>query len=259
MAKLWHDHMILLICLMISGLLLIVFLLLQWMESPILVLEGKWLILAGVPVLVGLIAGGYIKKFKGFGVELETVLERPVTDLSLVATDAMFTLSGDMKEGIERLRYLTREQIEGTKRLGFISGRPHYYIPEAVHEYFNALSYLEYIEIKKEPGEFISLIPMGVFREQPTGDRLNEKKFNPREIAHLVYALETNTVLKEYEAVSIDTTVQKNTDLLMALKTLHGSRKKMAAVIDENHRFIGLLPETEIEHRIAEAILAVKK
>ncbi|ODB92812.1 hypothetical protein A3197_20795 [Candidatus Thiodiazotropha endoloripes] len=70
LLKFWSHHTALVIGAIVSIVLLATFLLFQYNESNVLKLESRWLLVAGVPLLAALIVGGYIKSFKGFGVEL---------------------------------------------------------------------------------------------------------------------------------------------------------------------------------------------
>jgi len=74
MVKFWVQHTSLAIGAVISIFFLVTFLTFQYNQSEMLKLESRWLLVAGVPLLAALIVGGYIKSFKGFGVELEAIL-----------------------------------------------------------------------------------------------------------------------------------------------------------------------------------------
>jgi hypothetical protein len=259
MAKIWREHMILLICCLVAVLLLVLFGLLKWLGSSVLNLEAKWMIIAGVPILIGLIAGGYIKKFKGFGVELETELEKPVEDLHLTATDAMIKLPRITKDDLSKLETFTPEQIKGTKRLGFTSSRKHDYISEATRMYFEKLRFLEFVEVKNPSDEFLCLIPIEIFREPPASGQADVRRYNMYQIDRFIHALEEDKTLLEFGPVCITTTVLKDADLVSALKILRNNAKKEAAVVDADNQFVGLITEAEIERRIADGVLAVAK
>jgi hypothetical protein len=258
MKQILREHLILILCTSISVMLLIVFFILQINDNSALKLDGKWLAMVGVPLLVGLIAGGYITKFKGFGVELETRLKNPVTVLRLKAVDAIMFLHGDEKQSAGRLKNLSEQQIKNTKRLSFITGRINYYGIEAIAEYLRTFRNLEYIEIKKESHEFVCLIPVELFRTFSgyRDDRYFE--INYAEIENFIFELEHDTTMDYYSPQSVSLTVKQNIDLLGALRVIHESPKKKVAVIDKDNRLIGLLTEIEVDHCIAEAVLETK-
>lgn len=75
--------------------LLLLFGVLQEREAKFLELSSQWILISIFPILVSLFVGGYISKFKGFGVELESALNTSVTtSVDLRATDALENLLG---------------------------------------------------------------------------------------------------------------------------------------------------------------------
>ena len=67
---------VLLVCLMVIRA--------RWPE--LLDISSAWIGIAVLPIVVGLLAGGYVKTFKGFGIEVEAALAGSVTaDLSAVS------------------------------------------------------------------------------------------------------------------------------------------------------------------------------
>jgi CBS-domain-containing membrane protein len=117
----------------------------------------------------------------------------------------------------------------------------------------NALRNLEYIEVKKESGEFICLVPVEEFRRR--GDNNYIEKFNNHEVQRFVDALGKNEVPKVYSNVCVSLTIRQDTPLLTTLKVLRNNGRKAAAVVTAENYFVGLLTEQEIEHRIADEIL----
>ena len=62
--QIWEAHRLLVTCAVISSVLLVVFSALQMSGSPILNLSVQWILVAGVPLLVALVADGYIRDIK---------------------------------------------------------------------------------------------------------------------------------------------------------------------------------------------------
>jgi len=245
--------------LVVGSLLSILFLggfaFLQAHGSPILRLDAKWVAAAGVPLLVALIVGGYITKFKGFGFELETSLNSPVSSVALKVAEAIATVPGDEKESIARLPDFTRDQIARTKRLSFVSGRRQYYGVEAVMRYFKALRSLEYVEVKAESGEFLCLIPIQEFQRRPGRTR---EQFSYPEIDRFLEALGQGNVCQDYGHVCISLSVRRDESLVAVLESLRQANRSIAAVTNAEKQFIGVVTEQDIEHRIVEAVLASK-
>jgi hypothetical protein len=244
-----------LVCAAISLGLLVSFAALQVRGSSILNLDAKWLATAGLPLLVGFVVGGYITKFKGFGLELESKLRSPVVTLNLTATSSMATLPGDEKLSVSRLDDFTEDQVDRTKRLSFITGRLDHYDPSAIISYLTALQNLEYFEVKKETGEFVCLVPVLEFKRRTNQN--NENKFSYHEVQRFVAALEANKVSIDYSHVCVSLTVSQDTSLLGTLRVLSDNGKKVAAVVTAKHILVGLLTEQEIEHRIANEIMSL--
>jgi len=90
----------------ISLILLAVFGWLQTKDSKLLQLPSQWLAMAVLPIIVALFIGGFINRFKGFGVELESTLKAPVASLSLTAYDAVADIPGDEKRSFMYLEGL---------------------------------------------------------------------------------------------------------------------------------------------------------
>ncbi len=72
-----------------SGLLLLIFMALKYSNSPVLSLDIQWLFVALVPILIGLIVGGYVREVKageyGVGFATDEILAKsqPVPDSSV--------------------------------------------------------------------------------------------------------------------------------------------------------------------------------
>lgn len=164
-AKFWSQHTALAIGAICSLVLLATFFWFQHDSSNILKLESRWLIAAGVPLLAALIVGGYIKSFKGFGVELEASLNKPVTNIELSATEAMEQMDADEKRSISYLHQLQDSKKRKISRLVLVQGRRDYYRAHALQEYLNLLSGLRYFEIRNNEGKFIALLRVGIFKQ----------------------------------------------------------------------------------------------
>jgi len=154
---------IILVTSLISICLLSIFFTLQLINSDILNLDVKWIIVSASPVIIGLILSGIIKSFKGFGVELElNLLEKlesgligkvecfPTTELTKQSTNFLFSMSEEKRNSIERLQ--------------LISGKKNYYDYYALNEYFQNLHKLKYVEIIDDNGKFKALLSASNFK-----------------------------------------------------------------------------------------------
>ncbi len=230
---------------------LVVFFYLQSQNSPVLSLDTRWIGLALVPVLVALMAGGFIRKFKGFGIELETLLQNPVGEVSLVARDALHEVPGDEKRSmayIDRMSEAERARIE---RLSFVSGLEGYYSPDAIVWYFERLPSLKYIETKKQDGRFVALFPAMTFysAEQPEMSRIDS----------LIGALQTGQVAEALASQAVVDTVTADEKLIDILQKVRASRYGYLPVISTQHILVGVITTQAIEKRIADEVLAARK
>jgi CBS domain-containing protein len=247
----WNEHTVLSLGAVISVLFLAVFFGFQHYQADILKLESRWLIASGVPILVALLVGGYVKSFKGFGIELEASLQKPVSNLDLSATEGMADIQGDEKRSIKYLHDLTPSQRRRISRLSFVMGRKDYYQTYAVKQYTRELDRLKYFEIKGLDGKFLALLPVSDFKQN------NEISFEV--IDGFIRSLEEMTINQTYGGMLITNCVGEDTDLIEALKLMRSKRTRSLAVTDNKGVFIGLLNERSIEKRIVDNVLSAKE
>lgn len=247
----WNEHTAMSVGAIVSLLMLSAFFLFQYQQANILKLESRWLIASGVPILAALFIGGYIKSFKGFGVELEASLHKPVSNLELTATEGMAEILGDEKRTISYLHNLSSSQRRRISRLSFVIGRANYYRTYAVEQYVRELDRLRYFEIKNNEGKFVALLPISDFK--------NKNEINSEAIDNFIRSLEEMTIKQVYGDLLITLNIGEGVDLIDALKLMRSKRTKRLAVTDENGAFIGLLTESSIEKRIVDNVLFAKE
>jgi len=249
--KLWTQHTALAIGTVTSIVFLVTFLVFQYNQSEVLKLESRWLLVAGVPLLAALIVGGYIKSFKGFGVELEASLSKTVTNIDLAATEAMEEVSGDEKRSITYLHRLNAREKRQISRLVLIQGRQDYYRPYALGKYLHELRGLKYFEIRKEDGKFVALIPVSEFR--------SDREINDNLLGKLIHVLEQSQVLQSYSRLVITSHITEETGLIESLKIMRKQKIQQLVVLDENGVFLGVLLSKAVEKRIIDDVLVAKE
>jgi len=72
-----------------------------------------------LPLLLTLFLGGFITRFKGLGIELESTLKAPVTSLKLTASDAIIDSPGNEKSSMMYLDNLSMEEKLSSRWLLF--------------------------------------------------------------------------------------------------------------------------------------------
>ncbi|MFY0483355.1 hypothetical protein ACI6PS_12195 [Flavobacterium sp. PLA-1-15] len=122
LKNLFNKHKILVIFSSISFLLLITFITFQYFQFSGLDLDVKWLIVSGIPILIGLLIGEYIKSFKGFGIEIESSLkaELPSKLISPISEESIVDVNSLDKRSLEYLQNLSFEEIQKISRLRFV-------------------------------------------------------------------------------------------------------------------------------------------
>ena len=240
----------------ISILLLLALGWLQSVEAKFLNLSPQWLAIAILPVLVALFVGGFITRFKGFGVELETTLRSPVASLNLTASGAVADIPGDEKRSLEYLHNLPYEKKLATQWLLFRSGRQGFYTPHGIEQYARELPNLEYFQIRTESGEIICFIPISTFRD-PIQTQHGALDFDKLEL--LVQAIEQNEVPGTFKESAITLTVSNDQSLVDVLKKMRAENVEFAAVISAHGKYLGVVFAHDVERRIADSVLATTK
>jgi hypothetical protein len=227
-----------------SLLVLVAVLVLQETGSSILNIESRWLYVAGIPILVALIVGGYIVKFKGFGLEIETRLKNPLGISNLKVMDAQEAKPGQEKEDLHVLEGMTVSGRAAKERLMMYTGRNNY-VDWAVHEYLVALPNLQFIEIRDEKERFGCLIPIDIVK-------------NAQDTKKLVDAISNNRVTSEFPQA--ETEYVKTTDnLLTILPKVRESKHGWLPVVKDRKIFIGIITKESIEEKIADEVLAAQQ
>lgn len=231
--------------------LLAMFLVFQGFGLSLLKLEPRWLIVSGVPLLAALLVGGYIKSFKGFGVELEAGLKKPVSSIKLSATEALEELDGDYKRGLDHLHQLAALERRRIGRLVFFEGRRNYYQADILEEYLKELRGLKYLEIRSVSGNYLGLIPLQEFKKRAN--------LNYERILDLIRQLEQSSTSQAFRHVMISKTVSMQADLLHTLKTMRQHNLIALTVLGEDEQVVGVLSIRDVERKVLDAVLAAKE
>jgi hypothetical protein len=244
-----------------SIILLITFSIMEIFDSKILTLDIKWLIVSGIPILIGLFLSGMIKSFKGFGIELETSLSEKL-NFELVGTIESYPSLEITKQSMQYLFNMPQKQKLKIERLQFEYGKVGYYEPVVVKDYINALSRLRYIEIIDSEGRFFGLLPAGKFR---TDLKYDHSEMNVKNIELLIKSIERSNIQANFNDFITDS-IKKNDSLLEAYKkfTLSGQGKhfngdQFLPVVDSNDKMIGYTTRNKLSNKISEQVLKANK
>jgi hypothetical protein len=236
----------------VSIVLLLVLGVLQTVDAQFLRLPIHWLAIAILPVLFALFTGGFITRFKGFGVELETTLKAPVGSLNLTASDAVADIPGDEKRSLSYLHGLSNDKKLATKWLLLRSGRENYYTAHGIEEYLRALPNIQYFEVRSESGDIICFIPISVFRDDTQQYNDNIKRDSLR---RFITAIEDDNVTDSFLGSTITLKVKSEQGLVDVLKAMRAENVELAAVVSTRGRYLGVIFADEVERRIADTVL----
>jgi hypothetical protein len=255
------DKKILLFASIASLSLLLILFIFQNYDSNILKLDIKWIIVAGVPMMVGILYSGIIKSFKGFGIELETNLAEKI-ELSLIGTMDCYPSPELSKETMGILYGLTLEQKSKIERLQFVYGKRGYYESSAIIEYIRELKSLKFVEIINSEGRFIALLPINKFKREINQGFSDE---SDRRIELLIRSIGNESISDDFNDLITDT-IKKDDSLLQAFKKFNNSKQgkshngdQILPVIDSNDKMIGLTRRNKLTNRIAEQVLKSEK
>ncbi|MFC1863449.1 hypothetical protein ACFL1Z_05805 [Thermodesulfobacteriota bacterium] len=232
---------------------LIIFLIvfyLQMKESDILQIESRWLLVCGIPVLIALIVGGYIQKFKGFGVEIEARLKSRLGNVGLKAQDALEQVEGQDKGDLSFLYDTPEEKLAEIERLILVMGRKNYYGVYALKEYMERLRNLKFIEIQDNQGKFLYILPASVFIEG------NNIKMNL--IERFIQNLEEGNIDNSLITMTENDYVKTVEPLIGILPKVRESIHGWLPVLNKQRKLMGVITKESIESRIADDVIAAK-
>ncbi len=239
----------------LSVLLLIGFGILKEIDAKFLNLSSQWIFISILPVLVSLFVGGYISKFKGFGVELESALNASVSaSIELKATDAISDIPGDEKQSLEYLHNLPKDKALSIRWLVFESGRKGYYTPYGIKEYLEKLPNIEFLEVRTKEGSFVCYLPIDAFKLQGS----SSERFDMNQLEKFVRAIDIEDVKGQFLGVAISLTVKSSNSLVEVLRSMRDENVDMAAVASDSGRYLGVLFSRDVEKKVADAVLTSK-
>jgi hypothetical protein len=246
---------------LISIILLILFLILEYYDFKGLELDIKWIVVCGIPVIISIFISGFVKSFKGFGIELEANLSEPINLEFLKPVETIETY-GFQKSSLEFLNNLQPNEKRRVQKLIFISGRRNYYDSYAVEEYFRQLEYLQFIEVTSENGSLKYLINAGQFFRREGREHIPRKD----KISNLINSIERDNVLTQFPE-AITKRIKKTDSTIDAYREFESTsqgripfnRNQILPVVDNNEIMIGIIDKRTIEESICKDVLKTIK
>jgi|GEM_PF-3001099 len=237
-----------------AGLTLIlieVFLYLKHLNTPDADLDLIWLIVAGIPLSLALIFGGYLRKSQALGIKLEASLQNTLGRVGMISGEGIDELPATQKESSDYLRNLQENRKKEIQRISLVAGRPDYYLAEVIREYLEKLPYLKFVEVLDLSGKFQCLLPTKVFGYKG--------HFDNEAIDRLLLGLEQRKVkdLFPYDAVS--RSIREDESLLEGLGKFKSSDFAFLPLLSKGGQFLGIIERETLERRVLDQVVAASK
>jgi len=226
--------------------LLIVFVLGQQRGAAFLGLPAQWLATAFLPVLIGLVTGGYLSRFSGFGLVLEAALNTPVGTTDLTAVDVAEELKGDYKQSLAYLSGLSEADAATIQRLRFVQ-QSGYYDAQALGAYLEKLGNVEFLELDSTDGRVRGLVSAKAV-QGPDG------ALDPRRLDQFVRAVESGDLGSEFPAGALAITVKSDETVVSVLRQLRQVGAGAAGVLSPTGELKGVIRSEDLERRILDAV-----
>ena len=247
LCQLRQTHPQLTLGMMISSMVLLVFLILQQLNARLLMLELQWLVVALLPTLVALFAGGYLACCRKFGADLNGILKTPVGNILPPTTHAAVP-SGETVD----LTALEKLAGQSPQRLVLTANKSQdAYVVEIVQAYLERIHSVQYLEIQtaSPAPRFISLLPKTAF--------FSAGKIQTATIERLVAMLPDlkTDQLRAVFSTAMVSTLPESTSLIESLKLMRLMKLSQIAVVNSQQMLEGVLDIRGLELRIIDGVV----
>jgi len=249
-SKAWENTNPWSVGILFSLIFLAVFIYLQANSSSILALDAKWLVVVSIPLLIAILRSNIIQTFKGFGIELETRLQEPVSSINLTAVEALLDLPSDAKQSVSYLERLSRSQREEIQRLTFRTDVADHYRVAAIEVYLRKLPNIRFFEVVDNSGKFITLLPADTFIPGNLMTRERLRRF--------LDSLAANDVTMAFSDIAITKTILDSDDILDALRQVRKSKFGFLPVVAEDSSLLGIVTKAMVESKVADEVLSAQ-
>jgi len=209
-------------------------------------LEAQWLALACLPALMGLFKGGLISSFKGFGIEIESQLDKPVQNIEKLDTLSLVE-EGDVDQAVQ-LKGVQPAHSDA-KVLCFRYKTKPYYRSGAIAQQLDMMPNKKYLRIDSTSGKFLCLLPVTLFIDGGNAYVLDE----------LIKSLDERNTHSKFKEDSLRPHISTSTSKLDAIRYLHARKLEEAPVVDTSGKFIGLIQTKDLALQLADAIITADK
>ncbi len=247
MISAYGNHRVLINGLIASFILLAIFGLSEFCDNRFLNLEPKWMIISFTPLIIAIIVSGYIKSFKGFGIEIETRFGEPLDSYTIDIMGDVIVQMVSEKSSFNFLYSIGQEKREHIKVLSFVNKKRGYYSESHIQQYLKILLNIEYFLIINSRGNYIYTLNAKYFRnlDDENGIKL------------LIQSIEDGKLIDVLAPHLIQTVLIGSTKIIDALDQLHKRNTAFAVVISTSNKFIGLVSRASLEDRIVKDAITI--
>ena len=191
-----------------------------------------------------MLIGGYIKNFKGFGIEIETRLQTPINQTDIIIRDVINRTFIIEKGTVDRLSHMSRRERENIKTLKFYTNGTYSF--DDIILYFQKLPFLKYLVICDIDNTFICLIPKRIFTN-------TKEDFNERLIAN--YLTHPNRHIPRDIPDAITSRVNENEKIINILIKMRKDNLNVIVVVSNIDIFEGIVEAKDLEKLIVDITL----
>ncbi len=221
-------------------------------------LDAKWIFVSAIPLIIALVTSGWIKNFKGFGIEIDVALDttgnkdiiKPIEVLDLDVID---------KNSLSDLTEMKRKGKVHARCIRMILGSPKY-DQYAFELYLKELPDIRHVLIVDAEGRFECLLYNIVDQSLRMG-RKQEGLFVEGEISDLIEAVQTDNFSKFGNHVIRESILE--TDSLLDAYRLMGTviqgrfaNDQILPVIDSDRYLKGYVSKRDLQAKIADEVVA---
>jgi len=214
-------------------------------------LDLIWLIVAGIPLSLALILGGYLRKSPALGIKLETSLQCPLGRIGMIAGEGIDELPASRRESDEYFKNLQENRKKEIQRICLSIGRPDYYRAEVIREYLEKLPNLKFIEVRDPNGRFQCFFPAKVFGYK--------SHFDNEAIDRLLLGLEQQKVKELFPYDALSQTISEDQSLLEGLGKFRAGDFAFLPLLSKGGQFLGIVERETLERRVLDQVLAAGK
>jgi hypothetical protein len=214
----------------------------------ILDIDIKWLVVAAIPIILALIVGRFITRFKWMGIDVELAAGGRIIDHEEVF-QIIASFAAQRKDDLDVLRAMSPEQKIRPNVLAFVLGKANYYQEGAVVEYVRELRNVQFFMILDKAGKFVAMIDFyrPLFENQ-----------NYENVYRFILELQEGQIPSGF-GIIITSRVSANTKIIDAYKRLRREYPEVLLVFsDDNPELpVGFITMEMVERYLANLVVKI--